>query len=147
MKIEVHHYHHQGDSTGNDLLQALLNQGTTIMTILDTLKAQVEANNTVTQSAITLINGLKAKLDEALAANDTTALQALSDTLGNETSALAAAVITNTPATATVTAVAEPATAAVAENVAVTDTTSATVTTTDAAPAADSTPAAATTGQ
>lgn len=88
MKFEIHCHHHYDDP---------LNLGLNIMTILDNLKAQVEANNTVVQSAVTLLNGLKAKLDEAMGSTDPTALQALSDHLAQETAALAAAVSANTP--------------------------------------------------
>jgi ATP/maltotriose-dependent transcriptional regulator MalT len=65
---------------------------------LDNLAAQVAANNDVVQSAVTLLSTLKSELDAALASDDTAALQALSDQLGTETSALASAVAANTPA-------------------------------------------------
>src|SRR5258708_25485890 len=61
---------------------------------LDTLKAQVASNTTVIESAIQLLNRLKAALDAAIAANnagDPTALATLSATLGAEDTALAAA--------------------------------------------------------
>ena len=69
-----------------------------IMSILDTLKADVAAQTTVVNSAITLLSGLKTSLDEAIAANDPAALTALSASLDSETTALAAAVTANTPA-------------------------------------------------
>lgn len=65
---------------------------------LDALKAAVAHNTDVEESAIALLQGLKAKLDAAIAAGDPAALQALSDTLGAETDKLAAAVTANTPA-------------------------------------------------
>jgi len=65
---------------------------------LDALKAQVARNTEVEESAILLLNGLKEKLDAAIAAGDPAALQALSDALGAETDKLAAAVAANTPA-------------------------------------------------
>ena len=62
------------------------------------LQAKVAANTTVIESAITLIQGIKAALDAAIAANDPAALKALSDTLGAEDQKLADAVAANTPA-------------------------------------------------
>jgi hypothetical protein len=65
---------------------------------LDALKASVSRNNDVVQSAITLIQGIKAALDAAIAAGDPAALKALSDSLGSQDDALADAVTANTPA-------------------------------------------------
>ena len=70
----------------------------TIMAALDDLKAQVARSITVEQSAITLIQGLKAKLDAAIAANDPQALADLSSQLDSEANALSAAITANTPA-------------------------------------------------
>ena len=61
------------------------------------LQAKVTAQNTVVNSAITLIQGLKAQLDAAIAANDPAQLQAISDALGTQDTALANAVASNTP--------------------------------------------------
>lgn len=72
--------------------------GEIIMADLSGLEAQVTQVQSVDQSAITLLNGLKAQLDAAIASNDPAKLQALSDSLGSSTSALAAAVAANTPA-------------------------------------------------
>lgn len=69
-----------------------------IMLDLSELKSKVEANTAVTESAITLLAGLKEKLDAAIASEDPAALKALSDQLGAETDKLAAAVTANTPA-------------------------------------------------
>ena len=66
---------------------------------LDALKASVANNTTVIGSAITLLQGLKAKLDEAIASGDPAALTALSTELGATDQALADAVAANTPAT------------------------------------------------
>lgn len=65
---------------------------------LDTLKAAVAANTTVIGSAIALIQGIKAKLDAAIAAGDPAALTALSAELGAQDQALSDAVTANTPA-------------------------------------------------
>ena len=63
---------------------------------LDELTKQVAANRDVTQSAITLIAGIKARLDEA--GTDPAKLQALRDDLAAQDQALAEAVAANTPA-------------------------------------------------
>jgi uncharacterized alpha-E superfamily protein len=65
---------------------------------LDDLKAAVAKDTEVDQSAITLLNGLKAKLDAAIASGDPAQLTALSAQLGTNTDALAAAIAANTPA-------------------------------------------------
>jgi hypothetical protein len=69
-----------------------------IMAELDDLKAAVARETEVDESAIVLLNGLKAKLDAAIAAGDPAALKALSDSLGTESQKLADAVTANTPA-------------------------------------------------
>ncbi len=68
-----------------------------IMKELDTLTADVAAETTVEKSAITLLQGLKAQLDAA--GTDPVKLAALSTQIESNTSALAAAVAANTPAT------------------------------------------------
>ncbi len=68
------------------------------MAELDDLKTAVQKNTDVEESAIVLLNGLKSKLDAAIAAGDPAALKALSDSLGTESDKLAAAVVANTPA-------------------------------------------------
>lgn len=66
---------------------------------IDELTAKVAANTDVIESAITLIEGIKAALDAAIANSfDPVAIQALSDQLGAEDDKLAAAVAANTPA-------------------------------------------------
>ena len=66
------------------------------MAELDDLKAAVAKNTDVTESAIVLLNGLKAKLDAAIASGDPAALKDLSAQLGAETGKLADAVAANT---------------------------------------------------
>lgn len=66
------------------------------MSALDTLKAEVAEQKTVIASAVTLLAGLKAKLDAA--GTDEAALAALSAELDTQTNALAAAILANTPA-------------------------------------------------
>lgn len=67
-----------------------------IMADLTELTAAVEKEITVEQSAITLLNGLKAALDAA--GTDPVALKALSEKIGASSDALAAAIAANTPA-------------------------------------------------
>jgi hypothetical protein len=63
---------------------------------LSPLTAEVTRNTEVDQSAITLLNGLAAKIEELKA--DPVALQALADQLKGSSDTLAAAVVANTPA-------------------------------------------------
>jgi len=64
---------------------------------LQALQNEVANNNSVTQSAVTLLQGLKAALDAAIASGDISQVQALSDQLASQDQALAAAVTANTP--------------------------------------------------
>jgi len=66
---------------------------------LDTLTAEVAHNTDVEQAAVALLQGLKAQLDAA--GTDPVALKALSDQLGANDAALAAAIVANTPAAPT----------------------------------------------
>ncbi len=67
-----------------------------IMAELDDLTTQVSANSTVIDSALTLINGIAARITAA--GVDSTKLSALTASLKSEDDALAAAVAANTPA-------------------------------------------------
>ena len=89
----------------NQLIEKLIRVLTTIereiyemANELDDLKAAVANNTSVIGSAITLLQGLKAKLDAAIASGNPAALTALSAELGAQDTALAAAVTANTPA-------------------------------------------------
>ena len=66
------------------------------------LTANVAAETAADTAAEKLLAGLKTELDAAIAAQpetvDTTQLQALSDAIGTNSTALAAAVVANTPA-------------------------------------------------
>jgi uncharacterized protein YigA (DUF484 family) len=62
---------------------------------LDALTAQVAANTTVVQSAITLIAGLRQAIIDA--GTDPAKLQALTDSLAQSDTDLAAALVANTP--------------------------------------------------
>ncbi len=77
-------------------LSLILKNQTKMATDLSALQAAVEKDTAVDQSAITLLQGLKAALDAA--GTDPVALKALSDQLGSNSDALAAAVAANTPA-------------------------------------------------
>jgi hypothetical protein len=73
---------------------------------LEKLRAEVERNKAVDQSAIALLNGIVARIEAAVAAalagGATSAqvaeMKALATSLGEDTNALAAAVEANTPA-------------------------------------------------
>lgn len=66
------------------------------MADLTALQDAVTRNTSVVQSALTLIQGLKAQLDAA--GTDPVKLKELSDQLGKSDDDLAAAVVANTPA-------------------------------------------------
>lgn len=98
INVNVHHYFH-GDKTENlylEKLNFLIQQNTKIMADLSKLEQEVSENKTVMQSAVTLLQGLKQKLDEA--GTDAVKLKELSDELDSNTNALAEAVSANTPA-------------------------------------------------
>lgn len=75
-------------------LRALRRQEALEMAAIDDLAANVAADTAVDQSAITLLNGLKAALDAAIASGNPA--QLLSDQIGQNVGALAAAVTANT---------------------------------------------------
>jgi len=80
-----------------DMLTTLATQTKeAIMADLDSLKAEVERNTAVDQSAITLLTGLAAQIESLK--TDPAALQALADQLRGSSDSLAAAVAANTPA-------------------------------------------------
>lgn len=62
---------------------------------LATLEQEVTENGTVIGSAVTLLQGLKAKLDAA--GTDPVKLKALSDQISAQTDSLAEAIVANTP--------------------------------------------------
>jgi hypothetical protein len=99
-----------GGVSNADLMKAIegladkLNQQGDIMAILDDLRAHVEYNTTVVNSAIALLDGLQAKLTAALADDaadvDVGALYEIRDELKAQADSLAAAVAKNTVAEA-----------------------------------------------
>jgi hypothetical protein len=66
---------------------------------LENLKTEVAENKDVVASAVTLLRGLKQRLDDA--GTDEVKLKELSDSLSETTDGLAAAVAENTPAAST----------------------------------------------
>lgn len=95
--IENYHVHNHIDTAEIlSLLNILKLQNTKIMADLTQLETEVQENNTVIGSAITLLNGLKAQLDAA--GTDATKLAELSAQLDAQSNSLAAAVAANTPA-------------------------------------------------
>ena len=68
------------------------------MATLDDVQAAVTAQTDVVASATTLLTGLKTALDAAIASGNPAEVQAISDALGANSAALAAAVAANTPA-------------------------------------------------
>lgn len=63
---------------------------------LANLQAKVEQNNSVIDSAVTLLNGLSQQLRDIK--DDPAAIQALADQLDSKDTELATAITTNTPA-------------------------------------------------
>ncbi len=81
-----------------NMLKAAQTREEALMAALDELVAKVAANGDAVNSAVVLLQDVKAKLDEAIAANDPAKLQELSDALGAQTQKLADAIVANTPA-------------------------------------------------
>jgi hypothetical protein len=79
-------------------LDLILKKEMQIMAALDDLKAAVAAEDTVINSAVTLLKGLKDALDAAIASGDPAALTALSADIAAKTKSLSDAVAANTPA-------------------------------------------------
>ena len=103
MNFTIHVYLHPTDVELQgrlDKLQSALNaltlQGKLIMATLADVQAAVTAEDTVIDSAITLLNGLAAQI-AALAPNQA-AIDALAADVTAKTATLAAAVTANTPA-------------------------------------------------
>jgi hypothetical protein len=69
-----------------------------LSTALTLLTAEVAANRTVVESAVTLLNGLTDALHQALESDDEEAIQGLVTELQAQTAVLANAVAANTPA-------------------------------------------------
>ena len=96
--INHNHYIHGFDDEVKKLLHQIIQKLTTMGQELDTLKTEVQETTTVIASAVTLIKGLKEKLDAAIASGDPAQLTALSQSLDTSQQELAAAIAANTPA-------------------------------------------------
>jgi hypothetical protein len=88
MQIHIHHHHHY-DNDVTTLLEK-------IMSAIDDLQAAVQQEDTVIDSAITLINGIPALI--AAAGVDPVKLAQLQSDITAKSNALASAVAANTPA-------------------------------------------------
>ena len=95
---ELFHHPDKPEISLRDLAEFLLYSHEEIMTKLQDLQAAVAAEQTVEQSAITLLQGLAQQLQAALDNDDDDAIQAVIDQVNNNASTLAAAVTANTPA-------------------------------------------------
>lgn len=78
-------------------INIILTQERNTMAALDDLQAQVQANTNLEQSAVTLIQGLAKQITDAVANNDSSALQALASQLNSSAAALGSAITANTP--------------------------------------------------
>jgi hypothetical protein len=94
----------QGGQSGGPQLDRIegkidtIQQGVTNMAgELEKLQADVAAEDTVVDSAIVLLEGIKAALDAAIASGNPAALTALSADLEAKTQKLSDAVVANTP--------------------------------------------------
>lgn len=103
MEIHIHIHHHHDEKKldevlagQNKIISLITTNQKIIMADLSELEARVAKDTEVDASAITLLNGLKSALDAA--GTDPVKLKALSDQLGTNSTALAAAVVANTPA-------------------------------------------------
>lgn len=95
MKFEIHvHIHHHGVEAA---LDTLLTRTLKMSQDIDDLVREVAETQTIQESAITLIVSIKNKLDEAIAANDMTAVRQASADLDAGQQRLADAILANTP--------------------------------------------------
>lgn len=102
MRIDIHVFL-ESDPVSKALLLEILGRVKSIetkenteMALIDDLQAEVATNTSVEQSAVQLLQNLKAQLDAA--GTDPVKLQAIKDALTTNDQALAAAVAANTPA-------------------------------------------------
>jgi hypothetical protein len=79
-------------------LSSISTRLTTMSIDLNQLTERVTEIESTADSAIALLNGISAALQEALASPDPAAVQALADRLAAQTQELADAVVANTPA-------------------------------------------------
>lgn len=105
--LEHHHHHHGeisfrlvvGGANRIDPLKALLAQlEARVMATLQDILRKVEAEKTVEDSAVALLQSISQQLKDAIASNDPSMLQQIADQLDRDQQALADAVVQNTPA-------------------------------------------------
>lgn len=99
MHIHIYHHHSFDDEVPSwveDLVNLINLNKETIMAAIDDLQAAVAAEDTVIDSAITLIQGIPALI--AAAGVDPAKLAALQSDITAKSAALAGAVAANTPA-------------------------------------------------
>lgn len=97
MATTIHVYMHNAADKA-EILHAIHLLRKSIMNELKALQDAVAAEDTVIDSAVTLLAGLKTSLDAAIASGDPAALTALSADIGAKTKSLADAITANTPA-------------------------------------------------
>lgn len=97
MKVDINIYFHDSEAFTEikTLLSNLIQQGEKMAGEVQKLEQDVAENTTVVESAITLMQNIKALLDAA--GTDPAKLAALSQALENNSTKLAAAVAANTP--------------------------------------------------
>lgn len=97
MRFDIHiYFHNVPDTALTDAIAKLTAQGDMIMATLADLQAAVAAEDTVIDSAVTLLQGLSAQI-AALTPNQA-AIDALAADVAAKTQALADAITANTPA-------------------------------------------------
>ena len=96
IRSEDEHQLHRIETAIAALTDLVTTQGAHIMSALSDLQTAVAAEDTVIDSAVTLINGLAAQI--AALTPDQDAINALAADVNARASALAAAISTNTPA-------------------------------------------------
>lgn len=89
--------HHRLDNI-ETMLQTIKRQEQREMATLADIKSRVEAEETVNQSAIALLQNISQMLKDAQASQDPAALQEIVDMLDANTTELSNAVTANTPA-------------------------------------------------
>lgn len=104
--VHVHvHIHSGSDDKLDEILtavQELQTKGSTMAADLSGIRTEVEEANTISASAVALLNGFGAQLDELTAQAedgrvDVAAIQSLRDQLSSSNDSLAAAIVANTP--------------------------------------------------
>ena len=91
IRVDIHEHH---DEKIENLLHKILRKVENMSLELDNLTAEVAENTEVIESAIVLIEGIAAQL-EAIT-DDPVQIQALADTLNDESNKLAAAIAAHT---------------------------------------------------